>query len=54
MTKNTDLGAGSKAAIVGAIGSAAIAAAMLYVDQRKKREKRKRFETPFDIPPETD
>jgi hypothetical protein len=54
MTKNRDLGTGGKAAIVGAIGSAAIAAAMLYADRRKKREKRKRFETPFGVPPETD
>jgi hypothetical protein len=54
MSKNTDLGTGGKAAIAGAIGSAAIAAAVLYVDRRKKREKRRRFETPFDVPPETD
>ncbi len=54
MSKHRDLGTGGKAAIVGAIGSAAVAAALLYVDQRKKREKRKRFGTPFDVPPETD
>jgi len=54
-----DLGAGgptntAKAAIAGAVGSAAIAAAVLYMDRRKKREKQRRFETPFDVPPETD
>jgi hypothetical protein len=54
MTKDNELGAGGKAAIVGAIGSAAVAAALLYVDRRKKREKLARFTTPFDVSPETD
>ena len=53
MTKK-DLGTGSKAAIVGAIGSAAIAAAVLYMNRRKEREKMKAFSTPFDEPPESD
>ena len=53
MSKN-DLGAGGKAALAGAIGSAAIAAALLYVNRRKEREKLKRFSTPFDEQPETD
>jgi hypothetical protein len=55
MTKDKDMGAGGKAAIVGAIGSAAVAAALLYADRRKKREKKlSRFTTPFDVAPETD
>ena len=59
MTKDSELGAGgpnaTRAAIVGAIGSAAVAAALLYVDRRKKREKKlARFTTPFDVAPETD
>ena len=55
MAKDKDLGPGGKAAIVGAIGSAAVAAALLYVDRRKNREKKlARFTTPFDVPPETD
>lgn len=52
--KKTELGVGGKAAIAGAIGSAAVAAAVLYMNKRKEREKRKRFETPYDEPPETD
>ena len=55
MTKKNGMGDGGKAAIVGAIGSAAVAAALLYADRRKKREKKlARFTTPFDVPPETD
>jgi len=59
MTKKTGMGDGgpnaTRAAIVGAIGSAAVAAALLYADRRKKREKKlARFTTPFDVPPETD
>ena len=55
MTKNSELSGGGKAAIAGAIGSAAIAAALLYVDHRRKREKKlARFTTPFNEQPETD
>jgi LPXTG-motif cell wall-anchored protein len=59
MAKDNETGAGgsntAKAAIVGAIGSAAVAAALLYVDRRKKREKKlARFTMPFDQQPETD
>jgi len=55
MSKDRELGAGGKAAIVGAIGSAAVAAALLYADRRKKREKKlARFTMPFDEQPETD
>jgi len=52
MTK--DLGNGGKAAIAGAIGSAAIAAALLYVGRRKKRATKRRFETPAGEQLETD
>ena len=52
--KKTELGTGSKAAIAGAIGSAAVAAAVLYMNKRKEREKLKNFTTPFDDKPETD
>ena len=56
MSKNSDMGAGGKAAIVGAIGSAALAAALLYADRRKKREeKRHNYTTPLSgEQPETD
>jgi hypothetical protein len=40
MTKDRYLGTGGKAAIAGAIGSAAIAAALLYVNRRKERDRR--------------
>jgi len=39
MSKTNDVGTGGKAAIAGAVGSAALAAALLYVNRRKKREK---------------
>ncbi|BBC74070.1 hypothetical protein AEB_P3202 [Altererythrobacter sp. B11] len=54
MSKKKDLGLGGKAAIAGAIGSAAVAAALLFVNKKKKDEKLKRFTTPFNEPPETD
>jgi len=55
MTKDRELGAGGKAAIVGAIGSAAIAAALLYADRRKKREQKlARFTIPSGEQPESD
>ena len=48
-----------KAAVAGAIGSAAVAAAVLYMNNRKEREKKKNApEQPGPIPsgepPETD
>ncbi len=50
-----DLKPGGKAALAGAIGSAAVAAAMLYVNRRREREKTKRFTTPpSGEQPETD
>lgn len=53
--KKKELGTGGKAAIAGAIGSAAVAAALLYMSKRKEREKMKQFTTPFDKePPESD
>ena len=54
MTKNKDLGTGGKAALAGAIGSAAVAAALLYVKRRKQRDDRKLFITPSGELPETD
>ncbi len=54
MTKTKDLGAGGKAALAGAIGSAAVAAALLYVKRRKQRDERKSFTTPSGEQPETD
>jgi len=54
MTKTNDLGTGGKAALAGAIGSAAVAAALLYVKRRKQREERKTFTTPSGEQPETD
>ncbi len=54
MSKN-DLGPGGKAALAGAIGSAAVAAALLYVNRRKELAKAKRFSTPpSGEVPETD
>ena len=49
-----DLGLGGKAALAGAIGSAAVAAAMLYVNRRKERAKAKEPTIPSGEPPETD
>lgn len=50
-----DIGPGGKAALAGAIGSAAVAAALLYVNRRKERAKAKRFTTPpSGEQPETD
>ena len=47
-----------KAAVAGAIGSAAVAAAVLYMNKRKEREKKNTPEQPGPIPsgepPETD
>ena len=47
-----------KAAVAGAIGSAAVAAAVLYMNKRKEREKKNKPEQPGPIPsgepPETD
>lgn len=48
-----------KAAIAGAIGSAAVAAALLYVNQRKDKDKKKNKPSqpgpiPSGEPPETD
>ncbi|AKH41075.1 Na+-driven multidrug efflux pump [Altererythrobacter atlanticus] len=54
MSKKNELGIGGKAAIAGAIGSAAVAAALLFVSKKKKDEKLKSFTTPFDEQPETD
>lgn len=54
MSKRSDIGPGGKAALAGAIGSAAIAAAVMFVNKRKERDKKKRFTTPFNEPPETD
>ena len=49
-----DLGPRGKAALAGAIGSAAVAAAMLYVNKRKERAKAEQPKTPTGEPPETD
>ena len=54
MSKTKDLGTGGKAALAGAIGSAAVAAALLYVKRRKQRQERKQFITPSGEQPETD
>lgn len=55
MSNDSETSGAGKAAIVGAIGSAAIAAALLYADHRRKREKKlARFTTPFNEQPETD
>jgi hypothetical protein len=55
MSKRISVG---KAAVAGAIGSAAIAAAVLYMNRRKEREKKNQPEQPGPIPsgepPETD
>ncbi len=48
-------GNGGKAAFAGAVGSAALAAALLYANRRKERkEQRKNYTTPLSVPPETD
>jgi len=54
MTKR--LNTTGKAAIAGAIGSAAVAAAMLYASHRKDRKKKDEGQpvTPTGEPPETD
>jgi LPXTG-motif cell wall-anchored protein len=53
MTKR--ISTGGKAAIAGAIGSAAIAAAVLYVNRRKKKhEPTQPGPIPSGEPPETD
>jgi hypothetical protein len=54
MTKR--LNTTGKAAIAGAIGSAAVAAAMLYANHRKDRKKKDESQpvTPTGEPPETD
>ena len=54
MSKSNDMGTGGKAALAGAIGSAAVAAALLYVRRRKQWEERKPFLTPTGEQPETD
>jgi hypothetical protein len=54
MTTNKDLGTGGKAAIAGAIGSAALAAVLLYVRHRKEREERSPYTNPAGEAPETD
>lgn len=54
MSKTKDLGTGGKAALASAIGSAAVAAALLYVKRRKQRDGRKSFTTPTGEQPETD
>ena len=54
MTKKFPVG---KAAVAGAIGSAAIAAAVLYANHRKDKKKREAEEppaAPSGEPPETD
>jgi hypothetical protein len=53
MTKINNTG---KAAIAGAIGSAAVAAAVLYVNRRKDKQKEaeKQPAAPSGEPPETD
>lgn len=49
-----DKALGGKAALAGAIGSAAVAAAMLYVNKRKERARARQPAAPSGEPPETD
>ena len=57
MTKRFTDSRGGKAAIAGAIGSAAVAAALLYVNNRRDKKKHKPDQPgpiPSGEPPETD
>ena len=51
MTKRFPTG---KAALAGAIGSAAVAAAVLYANRRKDKKATERPQPPSGEPPETD
>ena len=54
MTKKLPPSLGGKAAIAGAIGSAAVAAAMLYASKRKAKKSSKPGTIPSGEKPETD
>ncbi|WP_336987135.1 isopropylmalate isomerase [Altererythrobacter aquiaggeris] len=54
MTKRTPGSMGGKATIAGAIGSAAIAAAVLYASRRKEKKEPPKTSTAPKQKPETD